>query len=620
MPTYSIDEHKFIERVAARLYTFRPQEIIAELLQNSQRAGATQVRFSLPSPTTCVYEDNGHGLEGGISALCQLLVLAESRFRDPNVEANQRPMGVGFFSALVNERITRLVIESNQLSLEIDTGRWMHDEDYWASWEERVVVHDEVTIPGFRLVIEGSEDLLTHIRQCLTRGNSIYDLCDADSFRARYNPVGGYSELFDVFLDGESVSVSLPWDVTLPRPDISLEYLGNTLRIALFPTQQPRYSGLMTNWFGQAIPDYNGWNGLRVYLAVRQGHPVSPMAPTRTALIQDETLHRLRAFIEDQIFSWVCTQENPPAMYVKRLFQLYPERAMRECPFAVIQAWKPLPEDYDFTSFAAYHEDEFETLDNESDERGAEMVIPKSTLNSYLFLDEHVTCLLPKSHPAQPYSVRTQGRDDPTGGNERSAVVFEVGLTSLLAATGIVAHSAVAGVSKEHLHRFWWQPGPMVDEYHTTDLGMFTIQQGTDGSRVPEDEAWAPLTHEAFVANETDSYSITAINWVIALSARDRMIRFLERRGHAAFEPDEDEEERSEEAYTDSVHALLCQYLPDTLNRDTLLVALPTAVQPLLPSAYKSRQASFTLLPEGGYPTSIRLTFPDGFTKDIRLY
>ena len=617
MPTFSIDEHKLIEKVVSRLFSGRMREVLGEILQNSQRAGATRVNITFLSATSCDIVDDGHGLMQGMESLRNLLVLAESYFSDPRVEREQKPVGVGFHSLLVQEGISRVVIQSGLLELEIDTKRWIHDRDYWATWEERVKLYDAARGGGFRLHIEGRAVALEEMRQCLLHGNTVYDLYNYQRFLERYNPVAGYAEILDVYLDGKPISATLPDAITLPQPDIIAEYKGNMIRIAMFPEEG--YSGLFVDWHGQAIPNY-GWNGLRVYLIVREGCPVTPQAPTRNSLIEDDALLSLRVWVEDTVFAWVCSQDNPSAKYVKRCYELYPARAIRECPFTVVQMWKQLPHDYEFVSSEHYRNGGIGTLESESDERGPETVLRKSELPSLLLLDEEVTCLLPRSHQAQPYEIQKAVEEDSTQKDDLLPVHFEIGLTSLLAATGIVAYRAGVGVPEDAINSFWWKPGAMLDRYHTTDLGSWTIQSINATEDAVSSAEWTPLLHEAFVVETAESFTIDYTSWIIGLYTTAHMVPFLYRCARAGFLPDEYKEEESEEDYNDSVHRLVCTYLPDTLGRYTSIVDLVAAAKPILPPQYSALDATMTFLHEGGWIQGVRLTFPGGYAKDIKFF
>lgn len=80
-------------------YSFtRKETLIAELMQNARRAGATQVTilYDVPSQILTV-EDNGCGIRD----FQRMLTVAESGW-DEATKAEEHPFGMGFFSALFN--------------------------------------------------------------------------------------------------------------------------------------------------------------------------------------------------------------------------------------------------------------------------------------------------------------------------------------------------------------------------------------------------------------------------------------------------------------------------------------------------------------------------------------
>src|SRR5579884_2383724 len=70
-----IDEEAAFRKLIARLFRGNVREVVSELLQNSQRAGATQIDFEFPDPTRCSIRDDGHGLTQGLGSLYRLLRL-----------------------------------------------------------------------------------------------------------------------------------------------------------------------------------------------------------------------------------------------------------------------------------------------------------------------------------------------------------------------------------------------------------------------------------------------------------------------------------------------------------------------------------------------------------------
>ncbi len=122
-------------------------EMLGEVLQNSQRAGATRVEIATSAgkeQSIVTIEDDGRG----IADWRALLVVAQSDF-DRAVMEDQAPMGVGFGSVLAYDGIASVGIASGGRSLHIETGRWWEDRAYREGWEGRLEAVDMPT--GTRL-------------------------------------------------------------------------------------------------------------------------------------------------------------------------------------------------------------------------------------------------------------------------------------------------------------------------------------------------------------------------------------------------------------------------------------------------------------------------------------
>jgi hypothetical protein len=142
-----------------RLFHNRVSEVLGELLQNSQRAGATAVVIAT-SETSFIVQDNGHGLLGGIDGFHKLLKLAESSFDNPTIE-DQDPMGVGIVSLMTHDQVDEVTFASGTLSLTIDTKRWWdaNESDYYRNWYRRMETLDE-QIEGLRISVTCKPDLV----------------------------------------------------------------------------------------------------------------------------------------------------------------------------------------------------------------------------------------------------------------------------------------------------------------------------------------------------------------------------------------------------------------------------------------------------------------------------
>lgn len=131
-----------------RLFHNRIDEVISELLQNSQRSGSTSVDITT-TETSLTIHDNGHGLLNGIDGFHTLLKLAESNFDNDTIN-DQDPMGVGIISLLTHDQVNEVTFTSGSLELTIDTKRWWNEPGYYSTWFERLVTRDHPTT-GLRI-------------------------------------------------------------------------------------------------------------------------------------------------------------------------------------------------------------------------------------------------------------------------------------------------------------------------------------------------------------------------------------------------------------------------------------------------------------------------------------
>jgi hypothetical protein len=638
-----VNEDRFFRTGVARLFTGSAREFINEVLQNAQRSLSTHIWISFPTPATCVIQDDGHGLVDGPESLKKVLVFSASGFANPQVEKDQRPLGMGLYSVIANEQVERIIIESyvasrsKTLAFDLDTKRWLTDDRYRGSWRRRVRLRGaQEGDHGFRLTIIGTESLINDIRACLLDTAAIriqqnLGGMDAEWLQNKMSPACGYEDLLEVFVDGEPLDLRLPNDITRKNMQVRGTYQGNDVFLSLYPSPvtwrsgHMRWPGLLCNFFGQVVshPKNDGWHA---YLHVRAGHPVNPKAPTRAGLIEDDALRQFYAWAEDTLFTWVCAQPSPPIDYVERLYEINLDRANRECPFAVVRPWKPLPSDYVFDSYTNYvamsnPAGDLSGQHEESDRLGLKQLVRKEDLPTLLFLAGHVVCHLPGDHPAQPWEDAWDSYYEDEDG-KTSEAIFEIGMNSLLRATGLEAYRAVCGVPLKMTKTLHWRPGKMIDRYYTLKPGDWGIKPTCGQEGLPE-IVWHPLsldTGPVFVAERDNSDDISWVCWIIALAQKEDLIPFLQQCGHAAFDPESGNEDECADVYAASVDRLIRKYLGNHIARDTTLIGLRETLQPFLPDGYSLQGADLRLIYKEGTLTSLRLTFADETTKEVQFY
>ena len=121
----------------------RTDTVLAELMQNARRAGATSVAFQCDETTrTLSVEDNGRGLEDPQA----MFSIGESGW-DTETMTDERPYGLGFMAAIYAAE--RVVIASRGRRIDIDTGDLLDFQDI------DVVADADGPAQGARITLQG---------------------------------------------------------------------------------------------------------------------------------------------------------------------------------------------------------------------------------------------------------------------------------------------------------------------------------------------------------------------------------------------------------------------------------------------------------------------------------
>lgn len=627
-----VNQALLFRNVLPRLYLGTVWEFLRELFQNSYRAQATRVEISTMEPGCFFYHDNGHGISG-VEGLFHLLCVANSSYEDEFVEVNQRPMGIGFYSLLMHQNVHKVSIMSNGITLEIDTRRLREDEEYRNSWVERVQKQSPREAPGFSLLVEGNPSLTEEVRaqmNCELPTPSEYWRQDRP-----FGPARGYAGLLAISLDGEPVETELPAWFLLPKADIVDWYEGNCIRIALSESDVPRpaipefeityytsYSdlsdlsgdraGLRACWYGQPLAD-RGISSVRVFLDVRAGAPITPQAPTRQRLVQDEKLIALYAWVRDRIFTYVC-QELPlpsPEM-VNLLYKLDQERAERECPWVLLRPRRGVPaQPAPSQSQRIESHDDLERLTI-----GHERVIRRDALQPLLILEDEVVVVLPGTHPVfkDPYTGKLPEDATP----DLRPLTFANGLASFLAALHLQAYQAQRGAPGGSV--LWWKPGASGNEHYTEDLGWWGI-----GSKHLPPQEWqeVPTGSLLFVYDGVESWNIEYLRFFAGLASKQEFIRFLQHYARAfwCLDDDDDDGAHSDESFDYSVDELVRALLGDTIDAQVVR-SLVWAVSPFFGDLQKMAAVRSVEMLRGEEDriSGIRVRLESGEIKDLSLY
>lgn len=622
-----VNEVLLFRKQLRRLYKGTVQEFLRELFQNSYRAGARNVALAITAPGRFFYRDDGSGLVNGLRGLFDLLCLANSSWEDESVEPNQLPIGLGFYSLIVNPRVRHVRIESGTVALDIDTARFLDDSDYRNGWAGRVEKRPASERPGFFLLVEGEQGLTEAVcnelrAPALTPKN--YWVSEKP-----FGPARGYAGRMGITLDDQPVETDLPGWFTLRGAEIVDVYQGNQIRISLAesdiqPAQSPEFaidlwsryvpsdedrSGLRVLWYGQPITDRHGGAGLRIFLDVLEGAPVNPQAPTRAELLQDEALKDLYAWVKDRVFRYVCLEAPSPLVeHVKLLYQLDRARAERECPWALVRPRRglpPQPNPSSDQSIESYSDVEDLTV-------GHDRVVRKAHLDRLLILADEVVVLLPGTHSIFKDS---RGELPPDATPDPRPFTFAHGLPSFLAALGIEAYMLKQG--DQNAAVLWWRPGLPVNEHYTTDLGSWGI--GTLDA--PPDE-WKPLpvgstlyVHDGIVA-----WSIDYVNFFVGSASQATFISWLEHYARVLWYLDEDGdncEASFDESVDDRIRSLLGNTAPAHVIRGLVCALLPFFGE----GEAAARISRVELLYEEGKGLSgVRAHLESGESKELGLY
>ena len=433
-----VDETRLL-RVVKRLFTGSVKEVLGELLQNSQRAGAKNVHITTAENRLTI-SDDGTGLvgAGGAAKFSSLMRIAESSYERESVQ-DQDPMGVGLFSLFALEGISEVVVSSNGFSLAIDTNRLWNEDGYWQAWESRIEPAESDAPTDLTLSITATAERIKTITDNLTAKTYAYTAHHDLEYKSA---VSGYTGVLDVFLDGERLETSCEFAKKMDEVFIETTYQGNTLIIGAdsYPHRN------VVNWYGQLINA--GSTHLRFYLEVRNGRPVNPMSPSRRGIIDDTEFKTFVGFLRDRLRDYILStpQENLSTLAVSTIYNVDKNWADKKCPYFTAHLWKHDPMDGNFENWAGA-----------STERAV-----LSYADSPLLMDESVS-LAERVESGEMSFVE---------GICYGAQSFVPVIEKVL---GQSVYELVSG-NKERLivQQLWWKPGKDLEDFFV-EAGEFTL-------------------------------------------------------------------------------------------------------------------------------------------------
>lgn len=480
-----------LRQVVTRLFTGTTHEVLSELFQNSQRAGASRVDIEC-TETGFTYTDNGEGITS-LEGFRKLLAIAESDWDEQTI-ANQHPMGLGIQSLLCLPNAQTVTFHSGDLSITIDTKRWWADLEYAEKWEQLVEVVDP--IKGFKITATGTFNIAEPFNKPLWSNH--------------LTPAQGYEQFLQIWLNGELIDTTVPQRI-LPTTLIKTEYQGAKLIIGgKKETEIFSNAHLTVNWYGQLIQQ-EVQQPIGFYLEVQQGQPVTPMAPARRGIIKDEKWQALTAFVKEQVIQYFASGKgnNQPKLLLEVLRHLTAEERNR-IPYTVASQW-------DTENHACNTDDWDETLPLK--------VVPKASL---LCVNSIITI--------------------PEENDDRGALTqydYPVGISTFVPLItehyGTPFKSPSDGTFHNHLipQKFlWWKPGaPITVNTNTTfcEGGHW----GLSDSSAVEPTAWHPVGQAPVLAvAETSNWDCTDPTFFVANVTPET---FYKEYAWAGFDPNNDD-------------------------------------------------------------------------------
>ena len=509
-----------------RAFTGDVGEILGELFQNSQRAGARNVQITTDDKGF-IYQDDGRGLrdETDFEALIKL---GESGW-DQRIEEEQQPMGLGLHALLAHEAVKSVVFTSNLLSLAIEVERWWKDEPYALGWRERLTPIS-FPAPGMSIGVTCSKEMSEKLVKALT-----------DSYATR-SAAQGYYDLLDISLNDVAVNTKVPNAALSEIRLIETAYQNNRLIIGLHDKNgYSTTTGLWVNWFGQMI-QVTQHSHFSAYLEVRRGRPVNPMAPSRRGVIHDQALEVLLDFIRDALAEYFTTTPASEinALALQGFYRDYPEQA-RQLPIFVAARRRPYEPGQDSSEMARSFEAE----------------------------------VVRYGHP--PLLVA----DEVKFVQEDGKVFSEsYGLHTFLDLTGAAYEMLAANELRLHIRHLWWKPGAQIPLPDGCSLIFYEAGQWGFGSEDHPPADWRNVGDQVvFTFNDTSNWDVESVDFTVGGADPQE---FYRADAWAGFDPNNDDGrgyDEMSESYGEScereIRRVIGNAIPRNFSWDDLIRFVP---------------------------------------------
>jgi hypothetical protein len=528
-----------IRQSIKRLFTNNAGEILGELLQNSQRAGAKNIAITTDADNNVVIiHDDGPGVDG-IEGLHALLKMAESRYEE-SVMANQHPMGLGIHALLAHSAVRSVCFKTQDLELLVDTNRWWNDPEYYSTWFERVS-RGHTPVEGLSVSAFVTTDLFNNLvgELPLTKP-SVYTLSNNLNGTARRWPTLGFEDLLAITLDGKPVCTDVPDQVFNDKVVFRGTYQGSELVI-----MHGNSYGSHINWYGQMVPISLGYQvgGFSFYLKVRDGRPLNLKSPVRSGVITDDAYVAFLSTVAGHIVDSckdskaIAAGDITPHMLASALNK-WPEE-MKGCEYFVA---KPLKEAEAYPTSHRY---------------GGGYPTAHGERKALRYDDRSVTV------------VGDEGVIEYE--DDGSTTSWDYGLPSFLRLVDFDVYQFDAGDrTRAQLTRLWWLPEGELDKETETfypEGGVFGfLPQEVDGDDLPvdDDAVWKAVTQAVYVYDDANNYDVMDVT--LRAFPGGSKLTFVDQFGKAFFDCS-DATERDEESFDESLAAWRRKLIGNALPR-----------------------------------------------------
>ncbi len=543
-------------------------EIVAELLQNSQRAKSKLVKIATKAETVFRYKDDGHGIVNEAD-LIALIKIGETGW-DEKVQADQHPMGLGLHALLAHEGVSEVTIESGGRKVVIDTKRWWADHEYAAGWLNRVT--ESKRQRGFKLSAKVSQKFNQEASELFVH-----------AWGANTNNLAvGYAEHMIVLHNARRVNPKFDPTNSFDMFLLETEIMGNRCFIGYLP-KSLKPTGV--NWYGQVISldpsiSKSRYDSFGVFYDVREGCPLDAKSPTRSGFIQNAKLAAFNGAINQAL---------------EHYFETTP---MAEIPVAALNSFLNINSDYRSRSqyFTASKVDELDpemaSSVDEVDKGGARQIFRYSEAPT--LIEEQIEVTLDE----KPFT-------------------YEKGISSFVAMIGEVYTLDAGDTKRLTIKQLHWKTAAA-----KTKISQI-VEPGEYALAATEDEpteqhsalstqhsalsAWHPVTVPVIAIQEANNWDVNDAEFLFAGLAPKEFLK--SNYAWMPFDPSNEDHdyETIEAAYTKSIQETMRRVVGNAIPQDFSYSDLRSAV------GYKNDILAIKVIKadRGYYPEAVHVKYVD---------